>query len=250
MFKFFIKTFIVITLFSTLSYADEKADVLVKKLEKNSRGQTFSGDLAMTVTQRGQTRKMSIRFWSRGREEALIRILEPARDRGTGNLRIKTDLWQYLPRVNKTIKIPSSLLFQNWMGSDFSNDDLVKSSSLERDYTHKYIVEEKIGDQVAAKIESTPKPDAKIVWGKVILWISPKDGALVQQDFYTEKGKLVKQLKGFDPKNFGEYTIPTRLTMQDLTREQSTTEIIYSKVEFDKKFPNSLFTLKELEKSL
>lgn len=233
---------------SSLSFADDKAVQLVRKLEKNSRGETFSGDLAMKITQRGQTRQMEVRFWSRGREEALVRILAPARDKGTGNLRVKNDLWQYLPRVNKTIKVPSSLLFQSWMGSDFSNDDLVKSTSIERDYDHKYIAEEKVGDILAAKIESIPRPDAKIVWGKVILWLTPKEGALVQQDFYTEAGKLVKQLKGYDHKTYGTYTIPLKMTMQDFSRDQSTTEVVYSKVEFDKKFPNDLFTLKELEK--
>ncbi|MGE0634337.1 MAG: outer membrane lipoprotein-sorting protein [Pseudobdellovibrionaceae bacterium] len=251
MFQFAIKTLGAVVVLSSVAFAaDDKALELIRKLEKNSRGETFSGDLAMTVTQRGQTRKMGIRFWSRGREDALIRILEPARDKGTGNLRIKTDLWQYLPRVNKTIKVPSSMLFQSWMGSDFSNDDLMKSSSLERDYDHKFIAEEKVGNQMAAKIESIPKKDAKIVWGKVILWVSPKEGALVQQEFYTEAGKLVKKLRGSDPKTFGAYTIPTKLEMQDLSREQSTTEIIYSKVEFDKKLPDSMFTVKELEKAL
>lgn len=230
--------------------ADDKALELVRKLEKNSRGETFSGDMNMTITQRGQSRQIAVRVWSRGRDEALIRVLEPARDRGTGNLRIKTNLWQYLPRVNKTIKIPSSMLFQSWMGSDFSNDDLVKSSSLEHDYEHKYIGEEKINDQLAAKIESIPKPDAKIVWGKVILWLLPKEGALIQQDFYTEAGKLIKQLKGSDPKTFGKYTIPTKVSMQDFSRKESLTEVVYSKVEFDKKLSDALFTLKELEKPL
>lgn len=250
MFNIFAKSILTICMFSSLALADDKALDLIRKLEKNSRGETFSGDLAMTVTQRGQSRKMSIRFWSRGREEALIRILEPARDKGTGNLRVKTDLWQYLPRVNKTIKVPSSLLFQSWMGSDFSNDDLVKSSSLERDYTHKYIGEETLDGQKAIKIESTPKPDAKIVWGKVYVWVTPAEGALVGQDFHTEAGKLVKKLRGFDQKTYGAYTVPTKMTMQDLSREQSTTEIIYSKIEFDKKFADSLFSLKELEKAL
>lgn len=229
---------------------DGKALELIRKLEKNSRGETFSGDLQMTVAHGSTERKMSIRFWSRGKELALVRILEPARDKGTGNLRVKTDLWQYLPRVEKTIKVPSSLLFQSWMGSDFSNDDLVKSSNLEKDYDHKYIAEEKIDGIEAAKIEGTPKKDSKIVWGKVLFWVTPKTGALVQQEFYTEAGKLVKRLRGYDQKTFGKYTIPTRLTMTDLTKEKSSTELKYAKVEFDKPLADSVFTLKQLEKAL
>jgi len=244
-------TVFLVSLFLSLAiHAQDKAAVLVGKLEQNSRGKSFSGELAMTVTQRGQTRNMKVQVTSEGREKALVKILEPSRDRGTGNLRIKTDLWQYLPRVNKTIKVPSSMLFQSWMGSDFSNDDLVKSSSIDRDYTHKYIAEEKVGDILAAKIESTPKPEAKIVWGKVIIWLTPNDGALVQQDFYTEAGKLVKQLKGYDHKAFGKYIIPTKMTMQDFTRKDSKTEIIYSKVEFDNVSGGNIFSLKALEKAL
>lgn len=229
---------------------DGKALELIRKLEKNSRGETFSGDLKMNVAHGTTERKMSIRFWSRGKELALVRILEPARDKGTGNLRIKTDLWQYLPRVEKTIKVPSSLLFQSWMGSDFSNDDLVKSSNLEKDYDHKYVGEETIEGVAAAKIEGTPKKDSAIVWGKVFFWVTPDKGALVQQEFYTEAGKLVKRLRGFDQKTFGKYTIPTRLTMTDLTKEKSSTELKYEKVEFDKPLADNVFTLKELEKAL
>ncbi len=230
--------------------SDNKALELVRKLEKNSRGETFNGEMNMTVTHGSNVRKLGIRVWSRGKELALVRILEPARDKGTGNLRVKNDLWQYLPRVEKTVKVPSILLFQSWMGSDFSNDDLVKSTSLERDYVHKYIGEEKVGDVTAAKIEGIPKPDAKIVWGKITLWVTPKDGALVEQDFYTEAGKLVKRLKGTDHKTFGKYTIPTKLTMQDLKNENSSTEIVYSRVEFDRILGDEVFTLKELEKRL
>lgn len=240
----------VLFLFSIAAFSEDRAAGLIKKLEKNSRGVTFSGDLSMVVRQLGKERKMSVHLISRGTETALVRILEPSRDRGTGNLRIKTDLWQFLPRVNKTIKVPSSMLYQSWMGSDFSNDDLVKSSSFERDYTHKYIGEEKIGDILAEKIESTPKPDAKVVWGKVILWLTPQDGALLQQDFYAENGKLIKQLKGYDLKTFGKYNIPTRMTMQDFSRKESITDIIYSKIEFDKPLKDEIFTLGELEKPL
>lgn len=230
--------------------SDPKALELIRKLEKNSRGETFSGDMSMTVSHGDNVRKLGVRVWSRGQERVLLRILEPARDKGTGNLRIKADLWQYLPRVEKTIKIPSSLLFQSWMGSDFSNDDLVKSTNIEKDYDHRYIGEEKVGDIQAVRIESTPKADSKIVWGKVTFWVTPKVGALVGQDFYTEQGKLVKELRGYDHKTFGKYTIPTRLTMRDVTKEKSTTEIIYGKVEFDKVLSDNVFTLKELEKAL
>lgn len=245
-------------LLTQVSLADTRALDLIKKLEKNSRGETFKGDLTMTVTQRGHSRTLDIRFWSRGREHALVRILAPARDKGTGNLRVNTDLWQYLPRVNKTIKVPSSMLFQSWMGSDFSNDDLVKSSSLEKDYTHAYVGEEILardgkneGSSVKAiKIECTPKPNAKIVWGKVIVWVTPKEGALYQQDFYTEAGKLIKQLKGYDLKSYGKYMIPTRMTMQDFSKKESKTELKYSQVEFDSAIATEFFTQKELEKSL
>lgn len=235
---------------SMASANDEKAIGLVRKLEQNSRGKTFTGELNMTVAHGSNVRKLGIRVWSRGKEKALVRILFPAREKGTGNLRLKNDLWQYLPRVEKTIKVPSSMLFQSWMGSDFSNDDLVKSTSLESDYAYKSLGEEKIDDLKAEKIEGIPKKEAKIVWGKIILWLTPKEGAMVQQEFYTEAGKLIKRLKGKEHKTFGGYTIPTKLTMEDLTRERSNTEIIYEKVEFDRAISDDIFTLQELEKAL
>lgn len=229
---------------------EERALDLIRKLEKNSRGESFTGEMNMTVDHGSSPRNMSLKVWSRGKDLALVRILEPARDKGTGNLRVKTDLWQYLPRVEKTIKVPSSLLFQSWMGSDFSNDDLVKSSNLERDYTHKFLAEEAVDGVKAVKIESIPKKDSAIVWGKVLFWLTPDKGALVQQEFYTEAGKLVKRLRGYDHKTIGKYTIPMRLTMTDITREKSFTEIKYKQAEFDKTLADNTFTLKELEKAL
>ena len=117
--------------------ATDNATELVKKSEEHTQGKSFQGKMTMLVGHSGSKREMKMRVWQFGHEKALVKILEPQKDRGTGNLRLNFELWQYLPNVNRVIRIPSSMMLQSWMGSDFTNDDLVKASSLSKDYTHK-----------------------------------------------------------------------------------------------------------------
>lgn len=230
----------------------ESASKRVEESEKHIQGKSFVATGTMTVVRGKEDRKMKMKLWWKDRKFALIRILEPKKDEGTGNLRIKSDLWQYLPKVNRIIRVPSSMMLQSWMGSDFSNDDLVKGGSLLTDYTHKELGKEKILGQDTVKIECTPKPDAPVVWGKVILWVRASDNAFIKQEFYTEKGDLIKVLSGDNIQKFGSHTIPIKLSMKNMKKDNSETIIEYEKdtIEFDKDIPESFFTQENLRKPL
>jgi len=169
---------------------------LIKRAEDQILGKTFRGKLQMKIQRPDSEREMEILSWTEGRDKALVKIVSPAKDQGTGNLRTGLDLWQYLPKVERLIKIPPSLMLQSWMGSDFTNDDLVRTSSTFRDYEHEFAGYEKINGIRAAKIICTPKPNAPVVWGKLVMWIEPKRAVTVQQDFYSESGELLKRLTG------------------------------------------------------
>lgn len=221
---------------------------LIEMSENHVRGKSFRGKMTMTVEHSGNTRTLVLRNWSVGREKAFVKVLSPAKDRDTGNLRLEMNLWQYLPNVERIIKIPPSLMLQSWMGSDFTNDDLVKTSSLTRDYTHQTIGQEKFGGFDTVKIECTPKPDAPVVWGKVVAWVRAGDGVPLKQEFYTENGELVKTLEGSDVKTFGKRTIPTKLVMRNHKRGNSSTTLKYDEASFDEAIPDSIFTQENLRK--
>jgi hypothetical protein len=213
---------------------------LIKRAEDQALGKTFRGKLKMQIKRPDAEREMTILSWTDGHEKAMVKIAEPAKDQGIGNLRLDLNLWQYLPKVDRLIKIPPSLMLQSWMGSDFTNDDLVRTSSTTRDYEHKFAGYEKIDGVQVAKIILTPKPDAPVVWGKLEMWIEPKRAITMRQDFYSEQGELLKRMTGTKVKKFGTHTIASRLEMKTIKKNSSTT-IEYLEARFDEKLDQSVF---------
>jgi outer membrane lipoprotein-sorting protein len=248
--KWSIGFFLVIAFTQFAFPKDPNPFLLVERAEKQVRGDSFAGQLKMIVEKSGQSRTLELKSWMKGDDHSLVRILSPAKDKGSGNLRIKMELWQYLPKVERVVKIPPSMMLQSWMGSDFSNDDLVKSSSLARDYTHKLLGLETANGQKSFKIECLPKKDAKIVWGKVLLWVRESDSSPVKQEFYSEKGKLQKTFDGFEHKSFGKRTIPTKVVMTPAGVTDQKTTLEYIEAKFDLKLPDSLFTQEKLRSDI
>jgi outer membrane lipoprotein-sorting protein len=223
---------------------------LVARSEKQVKGDSFKGQMKMTIVRNGSERTLEILSWLKGDDKSLVRILSPAKDRGSGTLRLKLELWQFLPKVERIVKIPASMMLQSWMGSDFSNDDLVKSTSLSRDYTHKLLGSETVNDQRSFKIECTPKTTAPIVWGKVIVWVRESDQSPVKQEYFSERGKLIKTFEGFEFKTFGKRTVPTRVVMTPGKTDGNKTVLVYSKAEFDSAISDSIFTQSHLRSEL
>jgi outer membrane lipoprotein-sorting protein len=224
------------------------ATAMIERSENHMRGKTFAGKMTMIIESPSANRTLSMRVWSVGKEKAFIKILSPAKDRDTGNLRLGTSLWQYLPHVDKIIKVPTSLMLQSWMGSDFTNDDLVKTSSLTRDYTHKLLGETKYETYNAVKIECNPKPNAPVVWGKIVAWVRKEDAAPLRQDFYGEGGTLLKSMLGSKLKSFGSHTIPTVFEMHTVAKKDAKTTLRYDEAVYDKGLDDSIFTQENLRK--
>src|SRR5271157_4492230 len=129
------------------------ADEIIKKADEKNRGLSSQGTLTMTVIRPDWTRTITMNSWSEGRDYSMVIITAPAKDKGQVFLKLKTEMWNWVPSIDKTIKLPPSMMLQSWMGSDFTNDDLVKQSSIVVDYIHKLISEEKVRDQECYKIE-------------------------------------------------------------------------------------------------
>jgi outer membrane lipoprotein-sorting protein len=215
------------------------------------RGHSNIAEYEMTVTRPAWTRSIRIKAWDdRAKESVFIRILEPPKDAGTSFLRIKYNLWNYLPKVEKVMKIPPSMMLQPWMGSDFSNDDLVKESSYVDDYEHQIIGHEVRAGVKLVQIELTPKPNAPVVWGKVIYWVREKDDLPIAQQFIDERGRLVKEL------TFGEFKVmdgvlhPAFWEMKNRQKVGQQTSIRILNVDFDPAppIPESFFTEQHLRR--
>ena len=233
----------------TISSAQELTGTeILDRVEKLLWGRTSQGLSEMTIITPRWQRTLLMRIWMDRPDKTFVRILSPAKEAGIGSLRIKTEMWNYLPNIERVIKIPPSMMLQPWMGSDFTNDDLVKESSIVNDYTHAIIgFEEMEGTQVY-KIEAIPKQDAPVVWGKLIYWVRKKDLIPLKQDFYNERGEIIKVMVFTEIRPMGGRIIPTRWEMRSMKKEGNVTIVVLKEMVFDKTINQEIFTLRNLQK--
>lgn len=222
---------------------------IVQRSDDLMRGDSLAGIYLMQIKTPSWQRELKLSVYGVGREKMFIRILSPDKEKGIGTLRIKNEMWNYLPRVEKTLKIPPSLMLQPWMGSDFDNDDLVKESSIVNDYTHKILAEEKLDGYDAYKIELIPKPEAPVVWGKIIRWIRKTDFLPLREEYYNEKEKLIKSLKFSDPAFFTDRTIPRVWEMTSAVKPGNKTTIKVVDIIYNKPVDESIFTVNFLKRA-
>lgn len=228
--------------------ADLIAQEIVRRSDDLMRGDTNQGTYLMMITTPSWKRELKVYCYSQGRDKMFLRILSPAKEAGVGTLRINNEMWNYLPTVEKTIKIPPSMMMQPWMGSDFTNDDLVKESSLVNDYTHEILSVETIDERRVYKIELIPRPEAAVVWGKILRWVRKDDFVPLREEYYNERGKLMKILEFSDIGQVSNRIIPKTWTMTSQIKENHQTTIKLLDVEYDVPIADSIFTLSNLTK--
>ncbi|MCR4337261.1 MAG: outer membrane lipoprotein-sorting protein [Candidatus Omnitrophica bacterium] len=221
---------------------------IVKRSDDLMRGNSTTGIYTMEILTPNWQRKLELHVDSVGRDQVFIRILSPAKEAGIGTLRIKNEMWNYLPQVEKVIKIPPSMMMQSWMGSDFANDDLVKESSVVHDYTHQIVETINIDGHEVHKIEFIPKPKAAVVWGRLFRWVRKDDFVPLQEEFYSEKGKLIKVLKYSDIGTVSNRLIPKVWTMTSMIKPGHQTVIRLVDVQYDLSLDPNIFTLSYLQK--
>jgi len=178
----------------------------------------------------------------------MIYITAPAREKGQVFLKRKNELWNWMPSIGRMIKIPPSMMMQSWMGSDFTNDDLLKESSIVNDYVHKFIGSEEIDGYDCYKIELIPKPNAAVVWGKILMWVSKKEYFELKIEFYDETGELINKQFGSEIKKMGDRTIPTKLSIIPVDKEGNETILELIDVEFDKPIPDDFFSKQNMKR--
>jgi outer membrane lipoprotein-sorting protein len=227
--------------------AEPTGKELIAHIEQTLWGKTNQGISEMIVITPKWERKLELRFSMDRPERTFIRIMAPPKEAGIGSLRIKSEMWNYLPAIERVIKIPTSMMLQPWMGSDMTNDDLVKSSSVVDDYTHTVVGTETLDGAAVYKVESIPKPEAAVVWGKLIYYVRQSDRLPLQLEFYDERGEKVKVMRYSDIRLVGGRVIPTRWEMQPLGKPQNRTVFIIRDIKFDAAVDANVFTLKNLQ---
>ena len=225
----------------------QDAKEIVRLSDAHVRGKTMKGQMTIKIVRPDYTREMSMNIWSKGTQYSMVLVTAPAKDKGTTFLKRIKEVWDWVPTLERTIKLPPSMMSQSWMGTDFTNDDLVKETSVVDDYDHTILGEEKIGDRMCWKIQLIPKPNAAIVWSKVICWIDKKDYLELKTESYDDEGKLVNTLNASDVKMLGGRLLPSMLEMIPNDKPGHKTIITYQSEDFDKPISDDFFSTQNMK---
>ena len=245
--RLFIILFLTHTVCSDYGQGLTAKEIILKADDKN-RGQSSQGEMQMSIVRTDWSRTVNLKFWSKGTDYSLILITAPAKDKGQVFLKRKNEMWNWVPSIDKMIKIPPSMMMQSWMGSDFTNDDLVKQSSIVKDYKHKLLGKEIIREAECYKIELIPLPDAPVVWGKIISWITVNGYDQWKAEYYDEDMELVNIENAYDVKRMGDRDIPSRMEVIPVNKKGQKTVLEIISMTFNKPISDDYFSQQNMKK--
>ncbi len=233
-------------LLSATALAEQRdATTIVRDAVNHWRGLSSDSIMTMVIHRPDWERTMTMRAWTKGDDRSLVRVLEPRKDRGNGTLTDDNNMWSFSPKVNRVIKIPSSMMGQSWMGSDFSNKDVARADDIVDEYDHSILDIKDVDGITVYEIESIPHEDAAVVWGREVLRIRD-DHVVIEHRFYDQDGELVKTLSSLAIGEMGGRTIATQQRMVKQATPDEWTEIRVESVDYEIDLPDSLFTLSNL----
>lgn len=241
--RLFIFTLIIFPLITSYSYGNSELDEILNRIDKVYRSKSSVSDLSMMIKTPHWERTLELKSWTKGMENTFITILSPHKEKGISTLKKKNVMWNYFPKVNKVIKVPPSMMMGSWMGSDFTNDDLVKENTLIQDYKSRIIKTQ--GNIVT--IELIPLPTTVTVWGKIILMADKLKFIPVSEDYYDEKNKKMRSLLFDRVKRVDGQLIPMRMRLISLTKPGHETVIIYKKLNLNANVKDHVFSMSNLQ---
>lgn len=207
-------------LFATCAMAQPapSAEQIVEAADEALFGNsTVQGEYEMAVITPSWTRTLKMKAWMDRPNKTFVRITAPAKEAGVSSLAVTPEMWNYVPSLERVIKVPPSMMLQSWFGSDFSNDDLMKQGGLLKNYAARLVGETTIGGDKAHEVELTPRPEAPVSWGKVVWFVRKADLLPLQEDYYDERGTKVRQMVYSEPKQVGGRLRPMRHEARSLT---------------------------------
>lgn len=226
----------------------QDAREIIKKMEALTRGDETYSEVVMQIVRPRYSREIRMRTWALGQDYSLILITGPARDRGIAYLKREKEIWNWVPTIDRLIKLPPSMMSQSWMGSDFTNDDLVRESSIIDDYTHHLLGKETVQNYECYKIEMIPNPDTPIVWSKVIVWVAVDHYFQLKTEQYDERDELINTIIFSEVKLLGDREIPSKMVMVPEDKKGHQTILIQEKIDFNPNLNEDFFSIQNLQR--
>jgi len=234
--------FLAFVLLATPAFAIDLRQ-LIREVEDQHIGLSSHARMQMEVSTEHWQRSLTMEAWSLGRDHFLVRILEPPKERGVATLKVVQEVWNYLPKVDRVIKVPPSMMGGAWMGSHITNNDLVKAAHIDEDYDFTLLEE----TDASWSIEGLPRPNAAVVWGKIVYHVRKADRVPLLVEYFDEKMVKVRDIRFEDVRRVGDRTIPLRMTVQPLDTPQERTVLQYEKITFDIPLEKDFFSLRNLK---
>lgn len=221
---------------------------IVKKADEKFNGEKSSiVTMSMTIIRPSWQRTVDFKNWSLGRDYALTLVTAPARDAGQSFLKRGSEMWSWNPAISRLIKLPPSMMSQGWMGSDYTNDDILRESSVVNDYNHEIAGEEKIDGRDCYKIKMTAKEDAPVVWSHQVRWIDKKEFLVLKAELYDEDGVLVRTETGSDIRNMDGRNIQTRMELVPADEPGNKTIVVIKDIKFNVPVKESFFSQQNMK---
>jgi len=220
----------------------KKADAVMKGFES-----TYS-EMTVTTTRPKWSRDMTLKAWTKGDDLTIMVIGSPAKDEGTAFLMHDKEVWNWVPAVSRTIKMPPSMMMQSWMGTDLTNDDLVQQSSIIKDYEHNLIGNDAVDGRECYQIELIPNEDAAVAWGKILMWVDKDEFFQLQTEFYDEDDDMVNLMTASDIREMGGKKVTARMEVIPVDKKNQKTIIQYTDLKFDIGVDDDFFTIQNMKR--
>lgn len=223
-------------------------EIIRKADEKFNGEKTGTAIMAMTIVRPTWERTIEFKNWTSGREYALTLITSPAKDKGQSFLKRQQEMWSWNPTISRLIKLPPSMMSQGWMGSDYTNDDILKESSVVNDYDHEIVGEEEYDGRLCYKIKMVAKEEAAVIWGHQLRWIDKNDFLFMKSELYDEDGYLIRTELGSEIKTMDGRLIPTRIELIPAEEDGQMTIIEIKEMKFNEPIKDSFFSQQNMKR--
>jgi outer membrane lipoprotein-sorting protein len=222
-------------------------EIIQKADDKFNGEESGISEMSMTIVRPSWTRTVEFKSWSKDNDLSLTLITAPAREKGQTFLKRGNEMWSWNPTINRLIKLPPSMMSQGWMGSDYTNDDILKESSIVKDYSHEIIGEEAVEGRNCYKIKMTAKEDAAVIWGSQVRWIDKQDFLFLKAELYDEDGYLIRTELASNIKTMDGRLIPTMIELIPEEEEGHKTIVEIKKIEFNTPIQDSFFSQQNMK---
>lgn len=240
-------TTLIVSLISVMSIS-QTADEIIKKAEDKMRSGSVTSEMTIKTVRPKWSRTMTMKIWAKGNDYSMVLVTAPAKEKGTVFLKRNSEAWNWVPSIERNIKLSPSMMSQSWMGTDFTNDDIVQESSNKSDYTHRLLKDTVINGMPCWKIELLPREDAAVVWGKVHAFIDKTHYIQLRMEMYDEDDFLVNTLIASHIKEMGGKTLATKLEMLPADKTGHKTIMEYASIKFDQPIKDEFFSVQNMRK--